>query len=82
LHELKPVRRHSCGCIELRQAPSIPLGHSKRRISDRKNIVFIIIFCLILGITLSPPLLIVVGIGIIPGISAGSSLLGSLLFCT
>ncbi len=78
-HELKPVRRYSCGCIELCQAPSIPLRHSKRRISDRKNIVFVIIFCLIPGITLSTPLLIVVLIGVIPGISAGSPLPGSLV---
>ncbi len=79
LHELKPMHRNNCGCIKLRQAPRITLPHSKRRITDRKNIIFVIIFCLIPGITLSPPLLFVVITGIIPGISVGSPLPGSLV---
>ncbi len=56
LHEFELMHRNNCGCIKLSQAPLVLLLHSKRRISDRKNILFVIVFCLILGINLTPPL--------------------------
>ncbi len=79
LRELKPMRHNNCSCIKPRQVPHVPLPHSKRCISDRKNLVFVIIFCLIPGITLSSPLLFVVVTSVILGISVGTPLHGSLV---
>ncbi len=54
LHEFESMHRNNCSCIKLSQAPLLPLLHSKRCICDRKNILFVIVFGLILGINLAP----------------------------
>ncbi len=75
LHEFDLMRRNDCGHIKLSQAPLLPLLHSKRCICDRKNILFVIVFSLILGINLATPLL-----GLILGINLATPLLCSISF--
>ncbi len=65
LHEFEAMHRNNCGCIKPSKPPLAPLLLSKKRIYDRKNILFVIIFGVILGINLVPPLLCSIVFGII-----------------